>query len=723
MKKISVVINTLNRGHVLRNTLNSLRIQEYKNFEVVVVNGPSTDNTKYILEDFRQDIKVVSCLKANLSMSRNLGIQASSGDIVVFIDDDACVTSDFLGTILSGYSDETIGGVGTLVYGPNGVDYQQVPFFVDKLAEPNWGYGRHRADLFYPEMKIFGHQVGCSSSFRRDLLLQIGGFDERIEYFLDETDVCFELHKKGYSIIIVGETPKVFHYWASAAHRNEQRVILSPQKIIENKYYFAIKSADTIDKKIAIEQCDNYSKKHIDEAKLHLKEGRMNELQFANFSKEVIGGRKLGITKSQLKRAERKFKSSPELFKPYKTANEPDKLKKVTLISRRDFRVANNGIALFTLNLARTLSNSGVEVRVITEGNEKAIEYYENFWVHTIQNPTPTYETQILKSDIAKELVGWSINALNEVESIEREYGVNVISAPIWDLEGISIALNKKYKFILSLHTNFHEYFKLNPGIRADIEVEELKRLEKVYVSESHGIHANSQAICNQIFHDLGIDLGNLKKFNTQVIPHGMRVSNDVQKLINLKKPQSAKKRFSVGFVGRLEERKGFDIFLDFAVYAKEKKLPYDFHVIGADTEIRGESFLANLLKSRDIKDIKKYVNYYGFLPEDEKFKTMLTFDAMLLPSKFESFGYVYVEAMACGLPVVCMSLGAAPEVVQDGETGILLKDASPSSIENALFKIFKTRDSYLNFSKNAKGYFDTAFTLNSWGERLKNLY
>ena len=50
MKKVSIVICTYNRADFLKRTLKSLQYQIYKNFEVIVVNGPSTDGTKDILE-------------------------------------------------------------------------------------------------------------------------------------------------------------------------------------------------------------------------------------------------------------------------------------------------------------------------------------------------------------------------------------------------------------------------------------------------------------------------------------------------------------------------------------------------------------------------------------------------------------------------------------------------------------------------------------------------
>ena len=87
--RISVVINTYNRGPSLRATLRALKHQTYDAFEVVVVNGPSLDNTQAVLDEFAGLVRVENCPEVHLSKSRNIGIAAASGEVVAFIDDDA----------------------------------------------------------------------------------------------------------------------------------------------------------------------------------------------------------------------------------------------------------------------------------------------------------------------------------------------------------------------------------------------------------------------------------------------------------------------------------------------------------------------------------------------------------------------------------------------------------------------------------------------------------
>ena len=94
--RVSVVINTYNRSAALRQTLLSMAEQRYRDFEVIVVNGPSTDDTETVLQPFAGAIKIAKCPEAQLARSRNIGIVESSGDIVAFIDDDAMPEPNWL---------------------------------------------------------------------------------------------------------------------------------------------------------------------------------------------------------------------------------------------------------------------------------------------------------------------------------------------------------------------------------------------------------------------------------------------------------------------------------------------------------------------------------------------------------------------------------------------------------------------------------------------------
>ncbi|MFB6344559.1 MAG: glycosyltransferase, partial [bacterium] len=84
-------------------------------------------------------------------------------------------------------------------------------------------------------------------------------------------------------------------------------------------------------------------------------------------------------------------------------------------------------------------------------------------------------------------------------------------------------------------------------------------------------------------------------------------------------------------------------------------------------------------------------VTFTGF--RSDVASIMQSFDAFVHPSLWEGFGLVFLEAMAVKLPVVATNVSAIPEIVVDGETGLLVPPESPDELRNALEKIVTSKD------------------------------
>ena len=243
--RVSVVVCTYNRVDALGVTLDALRYQEFAEFEVIVVNGPSTDDTSAVLDAWREDVKVVENPVANLSVSRNLGIRAAAGDLVAFIDDDAIPEFDWLADIVAEFERDSTGevaGVGGLVFDHNGTKFQFRFAASSRLGEPKLSDCRPFDELCLPGGFWFPYLQGTNAVFRRDILDAIGGFDETFDYYLDETDLCARIVDAGYLLRQIDDA-HVHHKFLPSAMRNEKRVYTRWYPVIKNLTYFGFRHA------------------------------------------------------------------------------------------------------------------------------------------------------------------------------------------------------------------------------------------------------------------------------------------------------------------------------------------------------------------------------------------------------------------------------------------------------------------------------------------------
>jgi glycosyltransferase involved in cell wall biosynthesis len=90
MKKnfVSVIIPTYNRSAFLKEAIDSVLAQTYKNFELIVVDDGSTDNTREILSIYKDKISAIFAVHGGPSSARNLGIKSSRGEFIAFLDSD-----------------------------------------------------------------------------------------------------------------------------------------------------------------------------------------------------------------------------------------------------------------------------------------------------------------------------------------------------------------------------------------------------------------------------------------------------------------------------------------------------------------------------------------------------------------------------------------------------------------------------------------------------------
>lgn len=141
--------------------------------------------------------------------------------------------------------------------------------------------------------------------------------------------------------------------------------------------------------------------------------------------------------------------------------------------------------------------------------------------------------------------------------------------------------------------------------------------------------------------------------------------------------------------LGALEHVKGIDLLLKaFALFKEEIKKPVKL-IIGGDGKDKEK-----LQKLTSELNLKEHTEWTGSLTQDEVVDQMQRSQAFILTSRFEAFGVVFIEAMACGLPVIATDSGGPPEII-DNKTGLIAENENIEDIKNQMVALFEEYGNY----------------------------
>ena len=223
--RISVVVCTHNGERTLDDCLRSLRGLEYRNFEVIVVDDGSTDASAAIAE--RYGFQVIRTENRGLSAARNTGLDAAEGEIVAYLDDDCIPESHWLSYLAAAFGTTPHAGIG----GPN-IAPHDGGFVAESITKAP---GSPIHVLLSDEEAE--HIPGCNMAFRKDRLIEIGGFDPQFRVAGDDVDICWRLQEKGWTL---GFSPAamVWHHRRKSLRTffSQQREYGKAEALLERKW-------------------------------------------------------------------------------------------------------------------------------------------------------------------------------------------------------------------------------------------------------------------------------------------------------------------------------------------------------------------------------------------------------------------------------------------------------------------------------------------------------
>jgi len=332
-----------------------------------------------------------------------------------------------------------------------------------------------------------------------------------------------------------------------------------------------------------------------------------------------------------------------------------------------------------------------------------------------IRNPVDLYEAVATRLGMYSEPMTFSIRAYDAI----RKLGSRIKFDVVHDNQGLGFGLPLIKRLKLPLVATIHHPMALDRDsdfAQARNQIEKLRRwwFYSIYVPmqsfvgrRADRVITVSECSAREIERLMGIPASRIR-----VVYNGVD-TNVFRSLDGL-----PKKSNSLIFVGNTEDRKKGIKYLLQAMKMLENECPVKLTIIdGGAPEAQYAPALMQQI------NLNGRVEFARRLSAGDLVKWYAAADIAVVPSMFEGFGLPAAEAMACEVPVIAFAAGALPELVADGETGILVPPADVAKLAAAIKKLVEDKELRLRMAKAARKRVEQKFNWETAAKQILEVY
>lgn len=383
------------------------------------------------------------------------------------------------------------------------------------------------------------------------------------------------------------------------------------------------------------------------------------------------------------------------------------------------------GMNVYVRDLTRELGRLGVHVDVFTRSQDEHVPHvlhdlgYGNRVVHIPAGP----ELPLPK----RELAGYIPQFAEGIKAFAAEKGIHydIIHSHYW-MSGLAAEMLSDTWRAPIVHM-FHTLGEMKNRIaQSESEKEGAYRLD----GERHVLKRSDKIIAATL-----AELAQLQwlyKAETRkitIVPPGVDTchfypipADEAKEFIGIPKDDRM-----ILFVGRIEPLKGLDTLIRAVscMRLKEMERPAYLVVIGGDPNASPEAMTAEMTRLQSLCDdlcMKHLVVFLGKRGQDTLPYYYSAAEVLVMPSHYESFGMVALEAMACGTPVVASQVGGLAFLVQDGISGFHVPDGDHDALCERLTQLLGDHDLRRQMGENAHRY-ACEYAWGTIAERIIGIY
>lgn len=365
--------------------------------------------------------------------------------------------------------------------------------------------------------------------------------------------------------------------------------------------------------------------------------------------------------------------------------------------------LVNSGIANHFYELAQGLSQLGHQVHVLFVTDKKLTEedilaegldnQKGKIYLHPISIQLPNWMEKLFQDKWAQKLLLkkiWTVFYITKVLSqLVHKYNIDIIETTSYDFLCLAYLLKWNRPVIVTRVSTTLKQINRDHYEFASKAIKLASSLEGLIIRFSDRLTTHTLAHRDEICNDFKI---NRERF--QIIPHGIQLPKNIKRK-NLNQPIE---KIHVLYVGRFEYRKGIDILLEAIPLVLENMNNISFTLVGRDPDHTYQYKFQNTWGSK----FDDNVTFAGTVDSEILHNMYQNCDFFVAPSRYESFGLIYVEAMSYAKSVIGCKTGGVPEVIEEKITGLLAKPGDSQDLTEKILKL--AGDANLRYQMGQQG-------------------
>lgn len=330
---------------------------------------------------------------------------------------------------------------------------------------------------------------------------------------------------------------------------------------------------------------------------------------------------------------------------------------------------------------AHGLAARGHQVHVLSHSWDESIHEYFDGQVQVIRIPGPDSDLPIATEEA--RWITYSAKVAAAIQALHLQESLDLVEFADWGSEGFIHLLNQAdwnhLPTIVHLHGPIvmfaHAIGWPDPNSNF---YRTARMMEETCVRRADAVFSSSRCSAEWCERFYGLDSRNVPMIHTGV---------DTTVFYPRNVPKEADP--TIIFVGKIEKNKGVDLLVDVACELAHEIPDLRLRLLG-----RGDPVLARELERRAQQSgFPKLIELVGYVEHSQLPDQLSRAHVFAAPSEYEGGpGFVYLEAMACGLPVVACSGSGASEIIRTGETGLLVPPRDRQSLLQGLRQLFTDR-------------------------------